>query len=194
MLVYLQVLTQAEAAAELRIEGGVVKSRRYRCNPGGGHAAPPESRLYGGPASGGKGRVREEQVTKLADGIFYAAAIKGAVGSRTVGAPPSGAMSLALLMEAPVQVAASVLAAVIPPDIQKEREASLYAEDSEGAPEIVRAALNQMCLTVEAAGTAASRGGNPRRHSAVETSELRFSRRGVVRGSRPPANSCRRGS
>lgn len=91
------------------------------------------------------GRVHEVQVTKLAKEVFYAVAvIEGAVGITAVDARPSDAITLALLAGAPVRVAATVIAATVPPDVQEERQEALYAEGTEGATEIVSTVMEEM--------------------------------------------------
>jgi RNA polymerase sigma factor (sigma-70 family) len=59
------------------------------------------------------GRLTEARITRLADETFYAVAvIEGAAGIREVDARPSDAVSLALLVGAPILVDAAVLATV----------------------------------------------------------------------------------
>ena len=88
------------------------------------------------------GRLREVQVSKLAEEVFYAVAVvEGADGPREVDARPSDALSLALLAGAPIRVAASVLEAeaAVSGEDAKRRE-TLLGQASEGAVEIAAAA------------------------------------------------------
>ncbi len=96
------------------------------------------------------GRVREVQVTRLAEEVFYAVAvIEGSAGETTVDARPSDAITLALLADAPIRVAAKVLAAAgVPPDLQRERQANLYAEGTEGANGIVTRVMEEWVSSV----------------------------------------------
>jgi bifunctional DNase/RNase len=81
------------------------------------------------------GTLREARVTRLAEGTFYAeAVVDGPGGEERVDARPSDALNLALLLGAPVQVEAAVLA-----DAAASRPASPgWGEDlPDGAAEIV---------------------------------------------------------
>jgi hypothetical protein len=107
----------------------------------GGRAAvaelprPDPYRFAAGLLAVAGGTLREARVTRLAEGTFYAeAVVDGPGGQERVDARPSDALNLALLLGAPVQVEAAVLA-----DAAASRPASPgWGEDlPDGAAEIV---------------------------------------------------------
>jgi RNA polymerase sigma factor (sigma-70 family) len=72
---------------------------------------PDPYRFAAGLLAAAGGTLREARVTRLAEGTFYAeAVVDGPGGEERIDARPSDALNLALLLGAPVQVEAAVLA------------------------------------------------------------------------------------
>ncbi len=68
-------------------------------------------------------RVREVQVMDVIADVFYAiAVVEGPTGTTPVDARPSDAIALALLVNAPIRVAARVMAATVSPEIEEWKE------------------------------------------------------------------------
>jgi bifunctional DNase/RNase len=100
-------------------------------------ARPLTYRFAAGVLEASGGKLREVRISRLVDDTFYAVAIiDGPDGIAEVDARPSDALNLALAVEAPISVDATVLD-VASQQPAAERVAAWYGDGTFGAAELV---------------------------------------------------------